>query len=228
MLNQPFGPHGPQWNPTQGPACPNPTSSDPPILLGGGGAPQSWPSSTAPAGGGGGPGWMPMAGDSPGLGCLARPLTVLFLLSGGWSLWLMLYPCTAFTAGMAAFLAAFSLQRLVPSSDPHLGLIVAVVVGLTVLVVLSRTEHRLSRYALYRIPRHVLRLLVLLVCCVREDLGVSVHVLRTALVLRWLGDPTHVAEVACVLLVAHFVLWKSQWMREQWHTGLESIGLRPS
>jgi hypothetical protein len=59
------------------------------------------------------------------------------------------------------------------------------------LAMLSRLEQWLGRFTLYRIPRHVLRLMVLGAWCIKEDIGIPTASLRMALVLPWLADPTH-------------------------------------
>jgi hypothetical protein len=157
---------------------------------------------------------------------MTRIVMIVVLLCGGWTLWAILYPLTASAVVAAWFATGVGLRHVLPSADPSLVLCLAVVVALIPFVLLIRLEQRMGRFTLYRIPRHVLRLVLLGAWCLQEDTGIPLASLRKTLVVHWFADPAHLAAMACGLLVAHFALWKGEWLREQWHSGLQSLGLR--
>jgi hypothetical protein len=149
------------------------------------------------------------------------------------AVWACLYPMPT-VAGVLVFLAVWPLfGSLIMRVDPTAGavaIVLAFTVGMIVVVRLSRLEHRIARYAVYRHPRHVVRLLLLSVLTIRStvmDANLLPRPGEPVLNLAYLRTPQGEAFGIGVLVVIHLLLWKAGWMRRFWHGRLEAIGLRP-
>jgi len=234
MGSYPWGPHGPQAGPFD--VRPNPTAPSAPV-------PQfntpSW-GAPLPAGGGatsGGVSYGTYAAGPPG------PHRILSLLLVGtlWMFWVCLYPLTA-AAGLlgvgvsAQALAALMAKGVIPRNA--LILLGAYVVGVAVVVVMSRIEYRLAQILPFRIIRHVVRLgifglmttaLLPLFYGTPEGNSATEYFTRffsrPGNVGRVLANPVNLAIVLAVIVAMHFFLWKSG-LNEFWHRRLSAIGLK--
>ena len=158
-------------------------------------------------------------------------LIVVGVLSPAWA---CLYPLSA-TAGLFTLLFGAGLAvRFVPhdtSINPNLiASAIALVAALVVLWNVSRLEHILSRYNAYRIPRHVVRLVLIAVATViaiQRAQGIPISYAAQNLNLKYvLSNPMNLGIVIGVVVASHFILWNWKWARDFWHARLEGARLR--
>jgi hypothetical protein len=147
-----------------------------------------------------------------------------------WELWICLYPIPAF-AGLLTLLWSMPVLRSVLPVAPVIGpglyaVIGGFVLAMIVLWTLSRWEHRLATYAWYRVPRHIVRLVLLgfaAALLLQKYMGLPYNPSQVGVVFR---NPENIAIVAGAVVVAHFALWNWTWGRNFWHRRLEGARLR--
>jgi len=237
MGSYPWGPHGPQAGPFD--VRPNPTAPSAPV-------PQfntpSW-GTPLPAGGGGS-----TSGGTVNYGASAAgppgPHRILSLLLVGtlWMFWVCLYPLTAVAGLLSAVYSAGALAALMAKGIiPRNGMLLlgAYVVGIAVVVVLSRVEYRLAQILPYRIIRHVARLgifALLTIALLPLFYGAPEGNTATEYFTRFfsrpgsighvLANPVNIGIVLAVVAGMHFFLWKSKGLSDFWHRRLSAIGLK--
>ena len=226
----PWGPHGARQDGPGPPVHPadaqNPSTFTPPPPF----QPVTPPAAATPLGG-------PFTAPSGGLP-LAWPARGDFLLNLifvgiFWEVWVCLYPLSALAGLFTLFYSLPFLRPLLPVS-PILGpglysVALAIVLGVAVLWTASRLEHRLARSPFYRVPRHLLRLLMTgwaVALMIQKAQGLPYDV-RPAAVLPLLKDSTHLGIVIGAVVACHFILWNWRWPREFWHRRLVGARLRP-
>ena len=230
MGDYPWGPHGPRSEPNS--VLSNPTPSYVPP------AAESWPSYTptpGSTGGGGGPVYY-SGGGTADTGVIGRAFSFLFsllLVPFVWQLWLCLYPIASLS-GLATVVAGlFFLGKIMPPApgfavNPR-AVLIAYAAGLVVLVIVSRLDHRLAQHAVYRIPRHAVRLILLAglaIVFLQEVRGIPGFGRGPIPNLRLLGNSENMIMVLAFLAGMHFLMWHAKTVRQIWHHRLEAIGLR--
>jgi len=238
MSNQPYGPHGPSYDgPPQ--TTPNPTVPTPvPNTTY---APVGLPAASDPYPGSSSGGYS-LGGLAPGEAAQILAATgakndflVNLIVAGILSpVWVCLYPLSA-AAGFFTLLYGAGLAiRFIPPSAPLspnlIASAIALVAALIVLWNVSRLEHVLARFSAYRIPRHVVRLVLLAAATVLaierfQGIPISYPALQSNFT-RVLSNPVNLAIVAGVMVASHFILWNWKWAREAWHQRLVGAGLR--
>jgi hypothetical protein len=231
MGYQPWGPHGPTQDANSVPCNPTPAyvppawpSYEPPANTGGGGAAQT--GYTGYSGGGVGVGGGTAV--APG----SWPILSLILVPFVWKLWMCLYPLPALAGFATVFAGAFAFNRFMPpQADSTMRLLATgapYVLGLAVLIVMSRVDHRIGRYLAYRLPRHIVRLALLallVIAGIQEAQGIVVYGPWPMANLRALQN-SDIAIVVVVLVAMHFLLWTNNFIRRIWQSRLAAIGLR--
>src|SRR5260370_14464915 len=229
MGYQPWGPHGPTQDANSVPCNPTPAyvppawPSDTPTGSPGGGVPTGYTGSS-----GGGVGYGSGIAVAPG----SWPLLSLIIAPFVWKLWMCLYPLPALAGAATVFAGPFPFKQfLPPQTDSTVNALITCspyVLGLAVLVIMSRVDHRIGRYLAYRIPRHIVRLLLLgivVIAGVQEAQGIVVYGPWPMANLRALGN-TEIAIVLAFLVGMHFLLWTNNFVRRMWNTRLAAIWLR--
>lgn len=189
---------------------------------------------TAPSGGwsssGGGSSTMGggSAATGAGLGCLFVPVLIIF----GVQFWALLYPLS----GLATLGTAIGVYRLLEGGLPRTpqdastnATTIALIAGLVVLWVTSRLEQRLGRHPAYRIPRHLVRLVLFgLAANLMLVNGTGSIFTRSGFAHLWrpFATPTQTAVVLGAIVGMHFLLWTDNMIRETWHGMLAIIRLR--
>jgi hypothetical protein len=231
MGYQPWGPHGPTQDANSVPYNPTPAY-----------VPPAWPSDT-PTGNLGGGGGVPSGytgysgggaayGGGVALAPGSWPILSLILAPFVWKLWMCLYPLPALAGAATVFAGALAFKRFLPpqadSTVNALAIATPFVLGLAVLIIMSRVDHRIGRYLAYRIPRHIVRLMLLgivVVAGIQEAQGIVVYGPWPMANLRALGN-TEIAIVLAFLVGAHFLLWTNNFVRRTWNSRLAAIWLR--
>lgn len=168
------------------------------------------------------------AATGGGLGCLLVPVLIILSLQ----FWALLYPLS----GLASIGTAIGVCLLVHGGIPRTpqdlstnAITIGLVAGLVVLVVTSRLEQRLGRHAAYRVPRHLVRLVLFgLAANLMLVNGTGSIFTRSGFVHLWrpFATPTQTAVVLGAVVGMHFLLWTDNMVRETWHGMLEAIRLR--
>jgi hypothetical protein len=188
-----------------------------------------WSSSSAPiySGGGGGysGGWS--GSGSGGIGCLSA-LTLFPAIAA----WPLLYPMPVGIAFLAAGFGYGILESISGAYTAHgrMGLTVgSFLIGLIVLVPLSRLDHRLARSKLWRVPRHLIRLALITLAAYQlaalRLAPASAHLEGILAGLPLLRNPIYLVVLLAVPLIAHIVLTR-RGLRDWWHECLERVKLR--
>jgi hypothetical protein len=237
MGNYPWGPHGPSYDgPPQ--VTPNPTAPTP--VDNSSFTPVGMP---APApyvpgyssGNSGGPGATPaQAAQIIASGAKGDFLLNLILVGLVGPVWVCLYPLAAAAGYFALLFVAGIAIRFVPRDAPiNPNLIasgIAIVAALVVLWNVSRFEHIAARFNAYRIPRHVVRLVLiagLAVMAIQRLQGIPIsYAVLTPNFKHALADPRNLAIVGGVVVASHFMLWNWKWARDFWNRRLTAVQLR--
>ena len=223
--SSPWGPHGPQVDAHS--VTPNPTPSTPYDV----GQPSFGAPAAAPGYSGGGySGGYSGGGIKVGGGFLSSLVFVGFF----WAVWVCLYPITAI-AGYAALVFSTPLLRGWFPPDPKFHILpvaglLAISTSSVLIAVLNRLELRLAKFAAYRIPRHVVRLVLLsalAITVIQKGLGIPFVGDPWTNLKRILSVPENMAGMAVILVGMHFLLWKGDKARAFWHRRLAAIWLGP-
>jgi len=151
-----------------------------------------------------------------------------------WEVWILLYPLSAAIASFSLLYGAGLARRFVPNDsaiNPDLlASSIAVAAALIVLWNVSRLEHVLARFMVYRIARHLVRVVlagVIAIAAIQSLQGIPLwYRLPTRDVSQVLASPKNMGIVLGVMLAAHFVLWNWRWGRQFWHRRLMGAQLR--
>jgi hypothetical protein len=164
---------------------------------------------------------------------IANKVCSFLLVFFCWPVWACLYPMPTL-AGLLVFLFTLPLfQRVVFAFDRTFGslaIVLAFIAGMIVLVKLSRVEHWLARWAVYRWPRHLVRTLLLTVLEMRSSIQDANIVPRPGepLINPWLlHNRQNQVIMLAFIVITQLLLWRPRWLRRFWHGRLEAIGLRP-
>lgn len=214
----PAGPHGERQEPYEVPLHPGDRRNNPQPAGFGSEQPAPFPVRTDT-------GWNAADG-------FANIVCSFLLVSFSWALWACLYPMPTM-AGLSVFLAALPFfQSIILRFDPTAGavaLVLAFTLGMMAVVKLSRVEHRLARYAIYRRPRHLVRLVLFGVLAMRsivQDTNVVPRPGEPIINVALLQNRQNQVIIIAVIGFIHLLLWKGGWVRRFWHGRLEAIGLR--
>jgi hypothetical protein len=148
--------------------------------------------------------------------------------------WACLYPLAAGAGSLAllfvAGIAIRCLPRDVPINPNLIASAIAFVVALIVMWNVSRFEHILARFDAYRIPRHLVRLVLLgglAVVAIQWLRGIPISYAVSAPSFKHvLFEPTNLGIVLGVVLASHFVLWNWKWAQDFWDRRLMAAQLR--
>jgi hypothetical protein len=150
-----------------------------------------------------------------------------------WEVWICLYPLSAL-AGLVTLLYSMPFLRSVLPTSPIIGPgLYAVVLGFVLAAIAlwtaSRLEHRLARSLFYRLPRHLVRLVLLgwaTALAIQKYHGLPYNPMPEA-IAPLLKDHTNLGIVIGVMVAAHFILWNWKGAREFWHRRLVGARLAP-
>lgn len=227
MGSYPFGPHGPQTRPYD--PVPNPTPSTPPMQIGGG----AW----SPAQSYGGGSVAAPGGDGRGFfaDIIFSFVLVVVLL---WMPFACLYPLTVLSGLLSGFFAAGLLGGKL-GWDGQTAAGTGILIGAVVIWTLIRVEYRMSQVALYRVVRHVARMLLLSLLAVpmilmaqgagqwMSEFRFVVYTLSSRVVLQqFFRNPVDLGIWAAVMVGLHFLIWNSTRARNFWHRRLKMIGMK--
>jgi len=239
MGNYPWGPHGPSYDgPPQ--VTPNPTAPTP--VDNSSYTPVGMPAPVAPyvpgyTGGysGGGPGATPgQAAQIIAASAKGDFLLNLAVVGCVSPVWACLYPVAAAAGYLALLFVAGIAIRYVPRDAPInpnlIASAIALVAALVVLWNVSRLENVLARFNAYRIPRHLVRLVLLAslaVVAIQMLRGTPIsYALATPNFKHALFEPANLGIVLGVVVASHFILWNWKWARDFWDRRLTAARLR--
>lgn len=151
-----------------------------------------------------------------------------------WEVWVCLYPLSAL-AGLFTLVYTMPFLRSVLPPSPIIGpglyaVVLGIIAAAVALWTASRLEHRLARSLLYRIPRHLVRLLMLgwaAAVAIQKGQGLPYNPSPAAIMPLLKEDHTALGTVIGVMVASHFVLWNWTWARDFWHRRLVGARLRP-
>jgi ACR3 family arsenite efflux pump ArsB len=223
MSKEPYGPHGPKTQPYD--VLPGPTiPTGPPPQIG---SDDTWEAPVQSSGGGGGLG-----------GVLAQIILSVLMVAILWIPTVCLYPLTALIGIGAGFLTVPIFARLLPPDGGDVASVLGVAVGVVLIGTMIRVEYRLANNSLYRIGRHVIRLVLLSLVAIpviQLTLGAQAETTTTRYIFSVLNDPRQIARflsssqnIAILIGVAvalHFILWNER-LRKFWHGRLKWVGLK--
>ena len=223
MSTQPWGPHGPTV--PDHTTTPNPTPSSPYQNIGGADFSQ------ASAG---------MASGNPAAGGIGAQIVlslILFVLL--WIPMACLYPLTSVSAIVAGLASYAILLRALPVDLQPTAFVGAFVVGAAVIFFVYRIECRLAQVTVFRLGRHVVRMVLLgawAIPIIQLSMGATAPTTSTAYILSamnhplwlagWLANPKHLVIWLVVLAALHFMIWHWQGFRSWWHGRLVYLGLK--
>jgi len=162
--------------------------------------------------------------------CLLVPIHLLLLVPS-----LILYPIPVGGAVLVGGLTSWVAIKVFGAQGSWLavvfGLVLPIALGWATLLALMAWDYRISKSAFWRLPRHLLRLLVF---------AAAIHwfiarrrAVSAGRVLDWqslsseLHNPLRLAFLGACVLALHWVLTRA-WLRELWHERMKALKLRPS
>jgi hypothetical protein len=220
MSNQPWGPHGREAPPNT--VTPNPTPADPVPTLG---QPADAP---LPTGGGGALSII-----------IINFIVAFFIVAILWIPMVCLYPLTG-TATIATWLVTKPiLTGVLPAEAGDVPAALAYLIAAVVAGVMIRVESRLAQSMGYRLPRHVVRMVLLAIWSIpiiQLTMGAEAPTSSTAYIfavvtqpgamLQFLMSPLNFGIWVAVVVGLHFLIWKAEGVRRFWHRRLVWIGLK--
>ncbi len=174
---------------------------------------------------------LPSAGG--GGGCGVIPFNFLFAIFTI-PLLVCLYPLATISCAIAIFFFYGLFQRIILPFDPtadDVALGAGLLFGLIALYKVARREPRLAQNAIYRLPRHYVRLVMFGLFTLRlgiEDQHFLPRPGQPFVNLADLRAPVNPGILLVAVGIFQLALWKVSGMREFWHGRMRGVGLGPS